>query len=137
MKVKIVGNVLPPKAGREGDAGLDVYSPIDCVIPAGQRLQVKLGLALQIQPDEVCILSERSGMAIKHGLTSIGNVVDSNYRGEISIILLNSSDQDYHFIQGDRIGQLLIMKLGNRDVKVVQELDSSERGESAHYSSGT
>lgn len=136
MKFKKLVDVNSPTQAYANDAGIDVYSPINCVINPGERLQIKLGISIEINEDEVAIMSERSGMAIRCGITSIGNIIDAGYRGEISIILLNSSD-DYFFIRkNDKIGQIIITKLGNREIIEVDELSSSNRGENAHYSSG-
>lgn len=126
---------IPTKANKS-DAGFDVYAIKDDVIKTGERLQVKLGICIEIAPDNVALMSERSGMAIKYGVTSIGNVIDPGYRGEISIILFNSGKEDFEIKQGDRIGQILLLKLEQSNPTESEVLNSSDRGESAHYSSG-
>lgn len=137
MKVKLLSpEARVPKAQRVGDAGLDVYSPIKVTIDPGERFQIKLGIAVEVDPTEVILVHERSGMAINYGVHSIGAVIDSNYRGQISIILLNSGSQPYEINIGDRVGQLLVLKLGNTLTEKVDELSTSERGEQAHTSSG-
>jgi len=136
MRVKILENGKAPTKAYDDDAGFDVYCPIDVIIPNGQRLQIKLGICIEIEKDEVAIMSERSGMAIKHGITSIGNIIDSGYRGEISIILFNSNIFSYDIKKGDKIGQIIIQKLGNQELNIVDKLYNSDRGEKAHYSSG-
>lgn len=137
MKVKkLYQDSKIPTRAYEHDAGFDVYSPIDGEIKPGETLQVKLGIAIEIDPDEVCIVSERSGMAIKYGITTIGNVIDSGYRGEISTILQNNGNITYFFSDGDKIAQLLIMKMGNRNIEIVDQLSETQRGENAHTSSG-
>lgn len=124
-----------PKKAYEGDAGFDVQSCEDYVLKPGERHQFKLGIAVEVSKHEFILMSERSGMAINYGITSIGNIVDSNYRGEISIILVNLGDKEYEIKKGDRIGQLIIMKLGDQFLNV-GTLSKSERGTSAHFSSG-
>ena len=137
MRVKLLSqDAKAPTMAYTSDAGFDVYSPIDTIIIRGTQKQIKLGIAIEVEPDEVAIMSERSGMAIKSGLTSIGNIVDSGYRGEISIILTNISQKDVDIHKGDKIGQIVVCKLGERKVEVVEELSPSERGENAHGSSG-
>lgn len=137
MKVKKISEhgVIPTKA-YHGDAGFDVYAPADVSVPAGMRTQVPLGIAIEINEDEVCVVSERSGQAIKHGMTTIGNIIDSGYRGEISVIIHNLGDDEYLAKKGDKIGQLIIHKLGDQSLEVVAELSESARGSNAHYSSG-
>lgn len=135
MKVKVLNGKAPTMA-YQSDAGFDVYAIDNYYLLRGTRKQIKLGISIEIEKDEVAIMSERSGMAIKNGITSIGNIVDSGYRGEISIILFNSGDKDYEIKSGDKIGQIIVCKLGERKVEVVDELSESERGEKAHNSSG-
>lgn len=138
MKIKkiIDGLIIPTKAYKN-DAGWDVYAPYDLWLFKGEYKQIKLGFAIEIAENEVCIMSERSGMAINHGITSIGNVIDAGYRGEISIILLNSGHFDYYMNKGDKIGQMLILKLGNQDLTITNELSATERNLKAHFSSGS
>ena len=138
MKIKkIINELIMPNKAYENDAGFDVYSPFDFWLFKGQIKQIKLGFAIEINQDEVCIMSERSGMAIHTGITSIGNVIDSGYRGEVSIILLNAGPQDYYVNKGNKIGQMLILKLGNQDIEEVDELTETDRGLKAHSSSGS
>lgn len=137
MKIKkLIDDLIIPTIAYEGDAGIDVYSPKNFVVSPGSSEQVKLGFAIEIEKDEVCIMSERSGMAIKKNITSIGNIIDSGYRGEVSIILSNNSKYIQPFSKGEKIGQMIICKLGNRKIEVVDELSETERGNNAHYSSG-
>lgn len=125
-----------PRKAYPGDAGFDVYAIEDHKLFPGDRHQFKLGIAIMIDKREVALMSERSGMAIKEGIFSLGNVIDSNYRGEISIILCNAGRHEYEIKKGDRIGQILILSLGLQEVIESYELPASERGEKAHTSSG-
>lgn len=137
MKVKILSqDAKAPTIAYASDAGFDVYSPTDNLIIRGTVKQIKLGISIEVEPDEVAIMSERSGMAIRDGLMSIGNIIDSGYRGEVSIILANIGTRDVDIHKGDKIGQIVVCKLGERKVEVVDELSQSERGENAHGSSG-
>ena len=136
MKVKILEGGFAPTIAYQSDAGFDIYSPIDVLIIRGSRRQIKLGISIEIEKDEVAIMSERSSQAINSGLTSIGNIVDSGYRGEVSIILANTGEKDIDIHRGDKIGQIVVMKLGEREVIIVDELSATERGEKAHGSSG-
>lgn len=137
MKIKLLSNTAQvPKKQRKGDAGFDLYAPVNEQINPHQTKQIKLGVAIELSDDEVALTSERSSMAIKDNVDSIGNVIDSNYRGEISIILKNNSNFTKFIHQGDRIGQLIVLKLANQSVEVVDTLTESERGENAYGSSG-
>jgi dUTP pyrophosphatase len=126
-----------PTIAYKGDAGFDCYysGNIQIVPPRG-HLQVKLGIAIEVEQDEVAVVSERSGHAIRYGLTTIGNIIDSNYRGEISCIIQNNSDEPFTIFHGDKICQIIVCKLGSREIIEVEELSKTERGEKAHMSSG-
>lgn len=137
MKIKkLLSSAKLPVKAYPRDAGFDVFAPYGFWLNKKEVAQVKLGVAIELNSEEVCIMSERSGMAIKFGITSIGNVIDANYRGEISIILINLGTEDVYFNQGDRIGQMLIMQLGNQRLEEVEQLSETTRGNNAHYSSG-
>ncbi len=124
-----------PKKAYKGDAGFDVQSLEDYVLQPGETHQFKLGFAMQVNEYEFVLMSERSGMAINHSITSIGNIIDSNYRGEVSIILHNLGKVPYEINKFDRIGQFMIMKLGEQFMNM-GALDKSDRGTQAHTSSG-
>jgi dUTP pyrophosphatase len=136
MKIKKLRNdIILPNKSYDGDAGFNLYAVNDGEIFPGRSFQMKLGIAIEIHNDEVCIISERSSQAL-FKLHSIGNIIDSGYRGEISIILLNNNECSYEFKKGDKIGQMLIVKLGNQCIEEVNELSVSNRGEKNHGSSG-
>lgn len=128
MKVKILENGYCPSKGSINAAGFDVYSPIGFTLFQGTTIRIPLGIAIEIENDEVAIMSERSSMG-KVGVTSVGNIIDADYRGEISIVLQNNNrlEQEYH--AGDRIGQIVVCKLGNRNIEVVNELSDTVRGQ--------
>jgi dUTP pyrophosphatase len=136
MKFKKVKEVNSPTSSYKSDAGFDVYSPTDEIIYPGFIKQVKLGIAIEIEENEVAMMCERSGQAIKYGIASIGQIIDSGYRGEISAILLNSGSENYYIHKGDKIAQIVVLKLGSREIKEVKELTEADRGDNAHYSSG-
>lgn len=137
MFIKILNDeIKKPQQAYSLDAGIDVYSPVSQCVEPGKTKQIKLGFAVEIEEDEMILMSERSGMAINYGITSIGNVIDAGYRGECSIILFNSGEHPFFINKGDKIGQMLLVKLGKRNIEIVDELSQSDRGEKAHYSSG-
>jgi len=136
MKIKIMDKeVCVPKKGSEHSAGIDVHAPIYNIIPAGKTLRIPLGIAIEIPIDEVAIMSERSSQG-KKGITSVGNIIDADYRGEISIVLQNNSSEDISFEKGERIGQIIVCKLGNNDVLIVNELSETIRGDGGFGSTG-
>lgn len=142
MKVKILNkNINIPTKGTELSAGIDIYSPIDIELPPlnsnseSNTQRIKLGIAIEINKDEVAIMSERSSMGAK-GITSVGNIIDADYRGEISIVLQNNSKEYWEAKKGDKIGQIVVCKLGNTNIDIVDELSNTERGSGGFGSTG-
>ncbi len=125
-----------PAYGRNGDAGLDLYACEDAVIKPGERSHVGFGFAMELPDGYVALMWDRGGMAAKHGIHSLAGVIDSNYRGEVTAILLNTTDQPYAIKKGDKVIQILIQHHEVAQFKEVPELADSERGEQAWLSSG-
>lgn len=137
MKIKKLNeNIILPIKKREGDAGFDLYAPLSCIIPPGNMTQIKLGLSVEINTDEVMLIQERSGMALNYHIFTIGNVIDSNYRGEISVMIYNGGPNPVNIVQGERIAQFLILKLGNQEMIESNELSETNRGSNGYGSSG-
>jgi dUTP pyrophosphatase len=125
-----------PSYAYAGDAGLDLYVAEDLVIKKGERKSIPLGIAIEIPDGYVGILFDKSGLSHKHGLKSYGGIIDSGYRGEIHVGMMNLSDTDYEFKKGDKVIQILIMPVLHAEVTEVQELTDSDRGTGAFGSSG-
>ena len=150
MSMELRIKALSPKIGKEipfpayatpGSAGMDLRACIDeaVTIPAGERRMVPTGLAIALPGAEwVALVYARSGLAIKHGLAPANcvGVIDSDYRGEIVVGLLNSSKEDYTIEPGERVAQLVIMPVTQARVSVVEELDETERGTGGFGSTG-
>lgn len=126
-----------PTKGSVGSAGFDVKSPESLTIKKGETKKILLGIAIEINQNEVAIMSERSSMGVK-GIFSLGNVIDSDYRGEISIILHNTSEEDFVINQSDRIGQILVLQIGSSSslVESVTKLSETKRGDKGFGSTG-
>lgn len=126
----------PPCRTYVGDAGLDVKSPHDVLLEPGRVTRIGLGFKLQLPPGHCALVVERSGHAFKQGITSVGPLIDPNYRGEVHAQLHNGTDKLVHFNTGDRICQLLIFKFHDQD-PVLGKVDQTQRGERGMGSSGT
>lgn len=138
MKVKLLkDDASYPTKGSIQSAGFDVKSPINEIIKPGETKRIPLCIAIEINPYEVAVMSERSSMGVK-GIHSLGNIIDADYRGEISIILHNSSKEDYEINKGDRVGQIVVVKLGlgSGIVEGVSKLSETNRGEKGIGSTG-
>lgn len=104
------GAGLPlPAVASAGAAGMDITAAEDCILPPGGRRAVATGFALVIPPGWEVQLRSRSGLALQHGISCLNapGTIDSDYRGEIKVILINLSDCDYAVARGDRIAQLV------------------------------
>ncbi|MEO8960929.1 MAG: dUTP diphosphatase [Ginsengibacter sp.] len=143
VEIKVVNtsdNAVPEYATR-GSSGLDLRANLSApvtlrpmerdIIPTGLFLDIPEGYEVQIRP--------RSGLASKHGITCLNTpgTIDSDYRGEIKIILINLSKEEYHISNGDRIAQMVVSKVERAQLKPVLQLDKTTRGEKGFGHTGT
>ena len=142
IKVKVIKEegVVLPKYESIGAAGLDVRANITkpivlgslkrVLIPTGLKVSIPQGYEIQIRP--------RSGMALKHGITMLNTpgTVDSDYRGDIGLIVANLSDKDYTIQPNERLGQFVLNKVEQIEWEVVETLDETERGAGGFGSTG-
>lgn len=142
MKIKIVNNSKHPlpKYATPGSAGMDLRANIDApitlapgerkLIPTGIHIALPVGCEAQVRP--------RSGLALKYGigLANMLGTVDSDYRADIGVILINLGQEDFVVNDGDRIAQLVIAKYEIAEWEVVEELDETERGEGGYGHTG-
>jgi dUTP pyrophosphatase len=128
---------LPVRA-HPGDAGVDLFSVEEVVIPAGERRDVGTGLAVAIPEGFAGFAQPRSGLAFKHGIMMVNapGLIDSGYRGELRVCLYNSSAEPFAVRPGERIAQLVIQAVEEPDFRVSEELPRSARGEGGFGSSG-
>jgi dUTP pyrophosphatase len=133
------GEGLPlPAYATSGAAGMDVVSAEDVVIAPGQRYAVATGLALAIPHGYEVQVRPRSGLALKHGITvpNTPGTIDSDYRGELKVILINHGAQDFSIARGDRVAQLVLAPVVQASWLEVEALDSTARGEGGFGSTG-
>ena len=127
-----------PTYSHEADAGADLYSATDFLLPKNGTGMVPTGVCLEIPVGYVGYINPRSGLAAKHGITVLNapGTIDAGYTGEIKVILANHSDQDYQVKKDDRIAQIVFQKIEYANFKVVDELGSTERGNGGFGSTG-
>ena len=128
----------PPTRAHKTDAGLDLVSNENLVIPSGQRRTINLGTAVAIPSGHVGLLCPRSGHAAKHGLTTltVPGVIDPGYTGDLKIVLYNTDPKPFEVSKGDRIAQLLIVPVTPL-TPVGRPLDTTARGDGGFGSTGT
>ena len=137
LKVKLLdeeAKISPPSY--PGDAGYDVYSMVNVALEPLQRLDIPLGLALEFSSDYVCLTQGKSGVAKRLGLDTLGNVIDSSYRGEIHAQVVNVSNETVFIQKGMKIAQLLFIKISTPEIQFIDELSESDRGEKGFGSTG-
>ena len=129
--------VLPAYA-HASDAGMDVRSVADLVIPAGGRALVPTGLVAIIPPMYEIQVRPRSGLALKHGVTVLNTpgTIDSGYRGEIGVILANFGDKDFAVAKGDKVAQLVFAPVVQPEVLETDTIDETDRGAGGFGSTG-
>ena len=129
--------VLPAYA-HEDDAGMDVRSVEDLVIPPSGRALVHTGLVMQLPPDAEAQVRPRSGLALKYGVTVLNTpgTIDAGYRGEVGVILANFGSADFAVKKGDRVAQLVIAPVTRAAVVEVDEVASTDRGGGGFGSTG-
>lgn len=138
IDVEVLDPKLVPVYANIGDAGADLVSNEDAAVPARGRILVKTGLKLALPIGYVGLVHPRSGLALKHGITVLNTpgTIDSGYRGEVGVILYNSTDVDFEVKAGDRIAQLVIQKYETGAFSIVDSLDETSRGEGGFGSTG-
>lgn len=142
IKIKVVnrGHQQLPAYATSQSAGMDLRANLDApitlhpmehrLIPTGLHIALPEGYEAQVRP--------RSGLALKHGLTVLNTpgTIDADYRGEIGVVLINLSQEDFVINDGERIAQMVIARHEQGDFVVVEELDETERGEGGYGHTG-
>lgn len=144
MKIKLLTpTATAPTYATDGSAGLDLYADGDAVIHESGSALIATGISMEIDVDKCGQIWARSGMAVKFGIsvkaaTEKGaGVIDSDYRGEVKVLLFNHGDAPYQVKRGDRIAQLLILPCYRPKIEIVDSLDETERGAGGFGSTGT
>lgn len=122
-------NAIAPTSGSEQAAGLDLYSCENIDIPAGKSARINTGVCMEIASGLVGLIWPRSKISTRFNIDILAGVVDSDYRGEIQIALINHGDKPFEVREGDKIAQIIIQHHCNySDIQVVEQLSDTERG---------
>ena len=127
-----------PGYATAGAAGMDVVSAEDLTLAAGARHAVATGLSVAIPPGYEIQVRPRSGLALRHGISAPNSpgTIDSDYRGELKVILINHGSEAFEIRRGDRIAQLVLAPVTQASWLEVEELDETARGEGGFGSTG-
>lgn len=132
---KLKPEAITPTYSYHGDAGFDLYAAEKVILAPGERGAIPTGIALEISEGYVGLIWDKSGIAIKSGLKTIGGVIDAGYRGEILIGIINFSKELFTFEVGQKVAQMLIQKIEVVSFLEVKELSETHRGEKGFGSS--
>jgi len=140
LKVQLLSDsaTLPTRA-HEGDAGLDLYAAEAAHIGPGERWQVATGIAVEIPDGHAGMVLPRSGLARRHGISLVNapGLIDSGYRGEVKVLLLNNDPAEvFRIAPGDRIAQLVIAPVVSAEPVEADGLTETDRGEGGFGSTG-
>ena len=139
MKIKVKKlhkDAKLPTHGHPGDAGLDFYCVEDVLFPPGKQERVHTGVAIEIPKGYVGLIWDKSLISFNLGLKVMGGVIDSSYRGEIIMNLLNVSNKEVLMTKDHKIAQMVIQKFEHCDIVEVDEISKTVRGEGREGSTG-
>lgn len=140
ISIRLLDQDMPmPVYAHDGDAGCDLMSAADLVLKPGERAMVPTGIAIAIPEGFAGFVQPRSGLAAKHGISVVNGpgLIDSGYRGEIKVILINHDHSEpFSIKRGDKIAQLVIQKVSRACFKRVDELEGTKRGSGGFGSTG-
>jgi dUTP pyrophosphatase len=129
-----------PVRSYPGDAGLDLHALEGRALGPGERAQISTGIAVEIPDGQAGLVLARSGLAARHGIALVNapGLIDAGYRGEIKVLLLNTDRiESFEISAGDRIAQLVLVRIETPQVVEVPALAGSARGDGGFGSSGT
>jgi dUTP pyrophosphatase len=128
-------NATIPTRGSEGAAGYDLYSAQDVIIPASTRFLISTELSILVPKGTYGRIAPRSGLSLK-GIDVGAGVIDSDYTGEVKILLINNGINDFNVKKKDRVAQLILEKIEVLEIEAIKSIETTERGESGFGSTG-
>jgi len=135
VRVAVAGGGVVPVYSTPGAAGADLTAAEAVTLAPGERAAVATGLHLEIPPGHVGLVWPRSGLAVKHGIDTLAGVIDSDYRGEVRVVLVNHGREPFAIAKGDRVAQLLVQRVETAAF-VRAAIDDTARGQGGFGSTG-
>ena len=136
MDIKVSGDGALPQYATAGAAGADLRAAADVVLEPGARAAVPTGIRLEIPPGHVGLIWPRSGLAVRHGIDTLAGVVDSDYRGEVAVVLVNHGAEAVRIAAGDRVAQILVQKVERARFEAAEALEATARADGGFGSTG-
>lgn len=138
VKIKKIADAKTPFYAHKGDSGVDLYAADDCLLKPMERKLIATGIKLAIPYGYEAQIRPKSGLAIEHGISHANSIgtIDSCYRGEIKIPMINFSDKPYKIEKGRKIGQMVFAKVEEAVFEEVNELGETTRNEKGFGSTG-
>ena len=138
VKIKKIAEVKTPYYTHKGDSGVDLYSAEECMLKPMERRLISTGIKIEIPHGYEAQVRPKSGLAIEHGISHANSVgtIDSGYRGEIKVPLINLSDKSYKIEKGKKIAQMVFAKVEEAVFEEADELGSTTRNEGGFGSTG-
>ncbi|MBN1386578.1 dUTP diphosphatase [Candidatus Woesearchaeota archaeon] len=139
MKLRInrLDKSLPlPSYAHSYDAAVDLYSSEEVIMKWGEKKIIPTAIKIAIPNNHVGLIWDRSGLAAKHSLHTLAGVIDSGYRGEVKVVLINLGKEEFKIEKGMRIAQMLVQPVVQCDIEETEDLDETSRGEGGFGSTG-
>lgn len=136
VRVQLSGGGVLPRYGSPGAAGADLFAAESVTVGPGERAAVRTGLEIELPPGTVGLVWPRSGLAVRHGVDTLAGVIDSDYRGEVKVVLINHGREPFHVAPGDRVAQLLVQRVEQVDFAAEADLTATTRGAAGFGSTG-
>jgi dUTP pyrophosphatase len=133
---KIHNDAILPSYAHEGDAGMDLFSVEDRIISSGERALISTGISVELPRGHVSLIWDKSGIAAKSGIKTMGGVIEHTYRGEYKVVMLNTSKENFEVKKGQKIAQFLVQPIMTAEVEEVSELSETARGDGGFGSTG-
>lgn len=133
---KLHPDAIIPKFAKRHDAGMDLFALNEHIINPGEIVLINTGIAMEIPEGYVGLVWDKSGFSTKTKMKTLGGVIDSGYRGDVTVCLINLCNEAHHIEKGMKVAQILIQKAEQPEIELVKELSESERGNGGFGSTG-
>lgn len=135
MEIKIDEGAFVPSRAHGTDAGMDLRTPVNVTVPAHGSVAIDTGVHVELPQGCAGLLVSKSGLNVRHGITSTG-LIDEGFTGKIIARLYNDSGEDWTFEKGDKVTQLVVIPVRYVPIEIVPEISGGERGDNGYGSTG-